>query len=119
MSPTLPPGMTSTPLPSKPPGITLADFQALIRTMYFEKDQARGLEGTFLWLVEEIGELATALRSGSQEQRLEEFADVLAWLATIANVAGIDLSDAVARKYGSGCPGCGQLVCRCPDSEKP
>jgi NTP pyrophosphatase (non-canonical NTP hydrolase) len=99
--------------------VSLADLQALIRKMYFEKDQARGVEGTFLWLMEEIGELATALRSGTHQERLEEFADVLAWLATIANVAGVDLSEAIAQKYGSGCPGCGQYVCRCPDSEKP
>jgi NTP pyrophosphatase (non-canonical NTP hydrolase) len=99
--------------------VSLDDLQALIRRMYFEKDRARGVEGTFLWLMEEIGELATALRSGTHDERLEEFADVLAWLATIANVAGVDLSEAVRRKYGSGCPGCGQFVCVCPDSEKP
>lgn len=87
--------------------------------MYLEKDVARGVEGTFIWLIEEVGELATALRNGTHEQRLEEFADVLAWLTTIANVVGVDLSEAVARKYGSGCPGCGQLVCVCPNSEKP
>jgi NTP pyrophosphatase (non-canonical NTP hydrolase) len=101
------------------PDISLADLQSLIREMYFEKDQARGIEGTFLWLMEEVGELATALRSGTHEDRLGEFADVLAWLTTIANVAGIDLSEAVQRKYGSGCPGCGKLVCTCPASEKP
>lgn len=99
--------------------VSLADFQQLIRNMYLEKDVARGPEGTFIWLMEEVGELATALRSGTHEQRLEEFADVLAWLTTIANVVGVDLSEAVARKYGSGCPGCRQLVCVCPDSEKP
>ncbi len=44
---------------------------------------------------------------------------MLAWLATIANVAGVDLSEAVQRKYGSGCPGCGQLVCVCPNEGKP
>jgi NTP pyrophosphatase (non-canonical NTP hydrolase) len=102
-----------------PPDVSLADLQALIRKMYYEKDVARGVEGTFLWLIEEVGELATALRSGSHEERLGEFADVLAWLATIANVAGVDLSEAVAKKYGSGCPGCGHFVCTCPDSEKP
>ena len=101
------------------PDVSLADLQALIRKMYYEKDLARGVEGTFLWLIEEVGELATALRSGSHEERLGEFADVLAWLATIANVAGVDLSEAVAKKYGSGCPGCGHFVCTCPDSEKP
>jgi len=99
--------------------VALGDFQQLIRKMYFEKDVARGIDGTFMWLMEEVGELAAALRSGTHEERLGEFADVLAWLATIANVAGVDLSEAVARKYGSGCPGCGQLVCTCADAEKP
>lgn len=97
----------------------LADFQRLIRNMYYEKDVARGIDGTFMWFMEEVGELAAALRSGSHEERLGEFADVLAWLATIANVAGVDLSEAVERKYGSGCPGCGQLACTCADAEKP
>src|SRR3954452_19929618 len=99
--------------------ITLAGFQQLIRDMYLEKDVARGIDGTFMWLMEEVGELASSLRSGTHEERLGEFADVLAWLATIANVAGGDLSEAVAKKYGSGCPGCGKFVCTCPNSEKP
>jgi NTP pyrophosphatase (non-canonical NTP hydrolase) len=98
---------------------TLADFQRLIRDMYLEKDVARGIDGTFMWLMEEVGELASALRNGTHEERLGEFADVLAWLATIANVAGVDLAEAVTRKYGSGCPGCGQWVCTCADAEKP
>jgi NTP pyrophosphatase (non-canonical NTP hydrolase) len=97
----------------------LADFQRLIRNMYYEKDVARGIDGTFMWLMEEVGELAAALRSGSHEERLGEFADVLAWLATIANVAGVDLAEAVTLKYGSGCPGCGQLACTCAGAEKP
>ncbi len=99
--------------------ITLADFQQLIRDMYLRKDLARGVDGTFMWLMEEVGELAAALRNGSHEDRMGEFADVLAWLTTIANVAGVDLSEAVRRKYGEGCPGCGQLVCHCADSGKP
>jgi NTP pyrophosphatase (non-canonical NTP hydrolase) len=86
---------------------SLSDFQALIDTMYSRKDEARGVEGTFMWLMEEVGELAA------------EFADVLAWLATIANVAGIDLQRAVLDKYGGGCPGCGAMVCTCADAEKP
>lgn len=99
--------------------ISIGDFQQLIRDMYLEKDLARGVDGTFMWLMEEIGELATALRNGTHEERLGEFADVLAWLATIANVAGVDLSEAVRKKYGAGCPGCGRFVCTCDDSEKP
>lgn len=99
--------------------VTLGEFQKLIRDMYLEKDLARGIDGTFMWLMEEIGELAGSLRSGTHAERLGEFADVLAWLATIANVAGVDLTEAVQKKYGAGCPGCGQFLCRCDDSEKP
>ncbi len=104
---------------TSPTSITLAEFQQLIRQMYTEKDIARGVDGTFMWLIEEIGELATALRDGSPEERAEEFADVLAWLTTIANIVGVDLTEAVAKKYGSGCPGCGRLVCTCPNAGKP
>lgn len=99
--------------------ISLADFQQKIKAMYFEKDVARGVDGTFMWLMEEVGELAAALRGDDRENLAEEFADVLAWLATIANVAGIDLTTAITDKYGSGCPGCSRLVCTCPNEEKP
>lgn len=98
---------------------TFRQFQRLIRDMYLEKDIARGVDGTFMWLMEEIGELASSLRNGSHEERLGEFADVLAWLTTIANVIGVDLAEAITRKYGAGCPGCGQYVCTCADAEKP
>ena len=101
------------------PSVSLCDFQQLIRKMYFDKDVARGIDGTFMWLMEEVGELASALRSGSHEDKMEEFADVLAWLTTIANVAGVDLSEAVTSKYGDGCPGCQRFVCTCDDAEKP
>ena len=99
--------------------VTFADFQELIHQMYFEKDVARGIPGTFMWLMEEVGELSAALREDDPQNRAEEFADVLAWLTTIANLAGVDLTQAVQAKYGSGCPGCNQLVCHCPDAEKP
>jgi NTP pyrophosphatase (non-canonical NTP hydrolase) len=110
-------GDPSAPRPT--PQITLGEFQQLIRDMYMRKDVARGVEGTLMWLMEEVGELAAALRHGRKDELAAEFADVLAWLATIANVAGVDLTAAVARKYGSGCPGCGQFVCTCPDAGKP
>jgi NTP pyrophosphatase (non-canonical NTP hydrolase) len=99
--------------------MTIAEFQEIIRRMYLRKDVARGVDGTFMWLMEEIGELASALRHGTQAEKAAEFADVMAWLATIANVAGVDLAEAIAEKYGRGCPGCGQLVCVCPDAGKP
>jgi len=99
--------------------LTLAQLQSLIETMYSSKDEARGVDGTFMWLMEEVGELAAALREGTPEELAAEFADVLAWLATIANVAGVDLQQAVLEKYGRGCPGCGELICSCDVSEKP
>ena len=123
-----------TPDSSFSTGVTLSSFQRLIRGMYYEKDIARGVPGTFMWLMEEIGELSTALRETSagdlseltkqelEKRRInlqEEFADVLAWLATIANVVDVDLDAAVQQKYGSGCPGCQQFICVCPDAEKP
>ena len=103
-----------------PRTLSLADLQSLIETMYSRKDEARGIDGTFMWLMEEIGELAAALRDDTPQAELAaEFADVLAWLATIANVAGVDLQQAVLDKYGDGCPGCGQMVCTCSDADKP
>ncbi len=93
--------------------MTLAELQQLIEEMYSAKDRARGAAATFLWLSEEIGELAAAIADGSHDDKAEEFADVLAWLVTLANVEGIDLTEAMGRKYGSGCPGCGKLVCVC------
>jgi NTP pyrophosphatase (non-canonical NTP hydrolase) len=99
--------------------MTLAGLQHLIRDTYLPRDVERGIEGTFMWLVEEVGELATALRHGTRDERAGEFADVLAWLATIANVAGIDLAQAVADKYGKGCPGCHAIPCECSETEKP
>jgi NTP pyrophosphatase (non-canonical NTP hydrolase) len=100
--------------------ISLRDFQTLIHAMYYDKDAQRGVSGTFMWLMEEIGELAAALRADNDRDNLEEeFADVLAWLTTIANVAQVDLTAAVQKKYGRGCPGCGHLVCTCAMEEKP
>ena len=99
--------------------LSLAELQSLIDTMYSRKDEARGIDGTFMWLMEEIGELAGALRDGKPDELAAEFADVLAWLATIANVAGIDLQQAVLEKYGNGCPGCGEMVCCCDLATKP
>src|SRR5258708_39440466 len=110
---------TSETAAGKSRSFSISDLQSLIRTMYSSKDEARGIDGTFMWLMEEVGELAAALREGSPDELAREFADVLAWLATIANVAGVDLEQAVIAKYGRGCPGCGQFVCECDMSEKP
>jgi NTP pyrophosphatase (non-canonical NTP hydrolase) len=99
--------------------LTLAELQRLIRDLYGAKDQRRGIEGTFMWFSEEVGELASALRGGNWSEQSLEFADVLAWLATLANIAGVDLETAVRQKYGLGCPGCHQTPCVCDQAEKP
>ena len=68
-----------------------------------------------MWFMEEVGELAAALRGRCRtEHTAAEFADVLAWLATLANAAGVDLTEAMQAKYGAGCPGCGKSPCVVP-----
>jgi NTP pyrophosphatase (non-canonical NTP hydrolase) len=98
---------------------SLTRLQRLIGSLYETKDRQRGSEGNFMWLMEEVGELAAALRAGTPQQQAEEFADVLAWLVTLANVAGVDLEAAIRAKYGEGCPGCGQTPCACAPAAKP
>jgi NTP pyrophosphatase (non-canonical NTP hydrolase) len=99
--------------------LTLAQLQEVIRSTYDAKDRRRGVEGTFMWFMEEVGELSAALRGGSAAERAAEFADVLAWLATLANIAGVDLEAAVQAKYGGGCPGCHHAPCVCDHAAKP
>ncbi len=101
------------------PGATLPAMQQRIRELYGAKDAQRGVEGTFMWFMEEVGELSAALRNGTDEERMLEFADVLAWLITLANCTGVDLSLAMQRKYGSGCPGCSKNPCACGFVDKP
>jgi len=65
--------------------------------LYGEADRARGIPSTVAWLCEEVGELAQAVRKGSDEQRLHELGDVLAWLSSLANQLGLSLEDAAQR----------------------
>lgn len=99
--------------------LSLAEFQENIRVTFGAKDSRRGVEGTFMWFMEEVGELSAALRSGTAEERAAEFADVLAWLATLANTVGVDLEAAVRAKYGKGCSRCGRTPCACGVEKKP
>ena len=91
----------------------IGELQRAIRDTYLERDRARGADGTFRWMVEEVGELARALRDGDPAQLRHEAGDVLAWLVSVANVAGVDLDEAAAR-YAHGCPRCGERPCDCP-----
>jgi len=91
----------------------LAHLQDVIERTYGERDRERGVPSTVAWLAEEVGELAQAVRKGTPAQREHEFADVLAWVASLANQVDVDLAAAVQR-YATGCPRCGSSPCTCP-----
>jgi len=84
-----------------------------MRRIYFHRDSKRGATGTFNWLVEEVEELGVALKEGDRKALEDEFADVLAWLASLANVVNIDLQGAAMKKYDNKCPKCRQTPCNC------
>ena len=90
----------------------LGVFQRQMRTLYGERDRERGVERTFAWFVEECGELSRALFRGDDDDRRREFADVLAWLTSLADQVGVDLASAAAR-YAKTCPRCGRTPCAC------
>ena len=90
----------------------ISELQAELRRTYYQRDARRGRDATFRWLTEEVGELARALRHGEREELLLEFSDVLAWLASLASLSGIDLEEAAAR-YAHGCPKCASSPCTC------
>ena len=84
--------------------LTLAAFQRHVAGKYEAADRARGWPKTFAYFVEEVGELATALSGDPADPAVranleEEFADVLAWLCTLANITDVDLTAAVRAKY--------------------
>ena len=94
-------------------------FQRRIEEIYFARDDARGVQGTLLWFVEEVGELVRAIRRGERDNLEEEFADVYAWLATLASIHGVDLEALGRAKYGAGCPRCAATPCGCPEPGVP
>ena len=92
--------------------VDIAQLQDVIERTYGDRDRARGVPSTVAWLAEEIGELAQAVRKGTKAQQEHEFSDVLAWVATLANQMGVDLSACIER-YANGCPRCAALPCAC------
>jgi NTP pyrophosphatase (non-canonical NTP hydrolase) len=87
-------------------------FQDVIRRTYLERDRARGADGTFRWFVEEVGEVARAMRTGDRAELTHELGDALAWLTSVANLVDVDLQTA-ADRYAAGCPKCGSSPCAC------
>jgi NTP pyrophosphatase (non-canonical NTP hydrolase) len=92
--------------------MTIEEFQRRIEATYGSRDRARGVDATFRWLAEEVGELARALRDGDRQRLQEEVGDVLAWTVSLASVCGVDAARALTR-YAAGCPKCGSSPCRC------
>lgn len=93
---------------------SINEFQALMKTLYGDRDIARGAHGTMLWLVSEVGEFIEAMvKHKSTESMKSEAADVLAWLCSTCNVLGIDLEIAATSKYNGKCPRCESNPCRC------
>ena len=91
-----------------PSDLTLAAFQRHIAGRYEAADRARGTPKTWMWFSEEVGELARALARDDRENLEGEFADVLAWLCTLANINDVDLSAAVEKKYLGNAPPVGE-----------
>jgi NTP pyrophosphatase (non-canonical NTP hydrolase) len=92
----------------------ISEFQQMMRHLYFKRDSERGVEGTYKWLVDEVAELGDELKKGTDRESAEkEFADVIAWLASLANIMGIDLERAAVNKYNYKCPKCLQSPCQC------
>jgi NTP pyrophosphatase (non-canonical NTP hydrolase) len=89
-------------------------FQDLIRDIYFQRDQRRGGDRTFLWFLEEVGELTRSYRRGESERIGGEMADVVAWLVSVANLLDIDLESELSKKYPKVCPLCSSTPCTCP-----
>jgi len=89
------------------------EFQDMMHRIYFHRDSRRGATGTYDWLVEEVGELRETLKEKNVKAMEDEFADVFAWLASLANVVNVDLEKAAITKYNNRCPKCGQTPCKC------
>jgi NTP pyrophosphatase (non-canonical NTP hydrolase) len=85
----------------------------MMKRLYFKRDMERGIEGTFSWLNDEVAELGEELKGTDTEAIEKEFADVIAWLASLANIMGVDLEKAALKKYPHKCPKCQQSPCAC------
>ena len=91
----------------------ICEFQEMMKRLFFHRDSERGVKGTYCWLVEELAELGEVIEGSDKEAIEREFADVIAWLASLANIKGIDLERAAIKKYNGKCPKCNQSPCHC------
>src|SRR5262249_37551327 len=99
---------------SSPEGaVDVAALQAQISATFGARDRARGLDGTFRRLVEELGEVAKAIRGGEPAAGACELSGLLSGTISGGALEGVELDGALAR-YAKGCPRCGESPCRCP-----
>jgi NTP pyrophosphatase (non-canonical NTP hydrolase) len=91
----------------------IREFQKMMSRLYFHRDSKRGAKGIYNWLLDELEELGTALKESNKEATEKEFAEVFAWLASLANIAGIDRGRAATDKYKGKCPKCKKAQCQC------
>jgi len=96
-------------------GKAIREFQELMERTYVHRDKRRGVHGTLLWMISEIGEFAGAVLERNKKKVADEAADVFAWLCSTCNLLGIDLEKASFEKYGEGCPRCRRIPCRCQE----
>jgi NTP pyrophosphatase (non-canonical NTP hydrolase) len=92
---------------------SIREFQNMMARIYLSRDSKRGTMGTYNWLKEEVDELGEAMRKTDKKDLEDEFADVIAWLASLANILDIDIEKAMLRKYDNCCPKCRSLPCTC------
>lgn len=91
----------------------ISEFQEMMKQIYFKRDSERGIKGTFNWLVDEVAELGEELKGNDRIATEKEFADVIAWISSLANIMGIDLEKAALNKYPHKCPKCNASPCQC------
>ena len=92
---------------------SIREFQVIMRKLYFERDTKRGVDRPFSWFKDEIRELEAELQNKNKLSLENEFADVLAWLSSLANLLNVDLEEATLRKYSDACPKCKDSPCSC------
>jgi NTP pyrophosphatase (non-canonical NTP hydrolase) len=93
----------------------IKEFQELMYALYYHRDNKRGINKTFMWLVEEVGELSRALKQEKLDKKniSQEIADIIAWVCSLSNLLNIDLEKALLNKYPNRCPKCGHNPCQC------
>jgi NTP pyrophosphatase (non-canonical NTP hydrolase) len=94
----------------------IEDAQEMMRRVYWDRDNERGVKGTLKRTFEELTELSSAILENDGPQAVEdEIADVFAWLCSVANLVEVDVSKAFYKKYTDACSKCKQSPCVCPD----